>query len=61
MNSTKEFSGIKFDGYATLLVNDEPIKKEFGEKFYSLTKDCEKIATNNWNWELGKWPWERDK
>lgn len=47
--------------YKDYLSKYKDLKKEFGEKFYSLTKDCEKIVTNNWNWELGKWPWERDK
>ena len=34
-NHLKALSGIKFDGYATLLVNDEPIKKDFGEILFT--------------------------
>ena len=31
----KSISGVKFDGYATLLVNNEPIRKEFGEILFT--------------------------
>ena len=31
----KSISGVKFDGFATLLVNDEPIRKEFGEILFT--------------------------
>lgn len=31
----KAISGVKFDGYATLLVNDKPIKKDFGEILFT--------------------------
>lgn len=31
----KSISGVKFDGYATLLVNDQPIRKEFGEILFT--------------------------
>lgn len=31
----KALSGIKFDGYAILLINDEPIRKEFGEILFT--------------------------
>lgn len=31
----KSISGVKFDGYATLLVNDQPTRKEFGEILFT--------------------------
>lgn len=31
----KSITGIKFDGYTTLLVNNEPIRKEFGEVLFT--------------------------
>lgn len=31
----KSISGVKFDGFATLLVDDEPIRKEFGEILFT--------------------------
>jgi predicted Rossmann fold flavoprotein len=31
----KAISGVKFDGYATLLINDEPVKKDFGEILFT--------------------------
>ncbi len=31
----KSISGVKFDGYATLLVNNEPVRKEFGEILFT--------------------------
>lgn len=31
----KSISGVKFDGYATLLVNNEAIRKEFGEILFT--------------------------
>lgn len=31
----KSISGVKFDGYATLLVNNHPIRKEFGEILFT--------------------------
>ncbi|MBX7404797.1 NAD(P)/FAD-dependent oxidoreductase [Clostridium chauvoei] len=31
----KALSGIKFDGYATLLINDKPARKEFGEILFT--------------------------
>ena len=31
----KSISGVKFDGFATLLVNGEPIRKEFGEILFT--------------------------
>ena len=34
-HSLKAFSGVKFDGYATLLVNDEVVKKDFGEILFT--------------------------
>ena len=34
-HSLKALSGVKFDGYATLLVNDEVVKKDFGEILFT--------------------------
>ena len=34
-HSLKALSGVKFDGYATLLVNNEPVRKEFGEILFT--------------------------
>jgi len=31
----KSISGVKFDGFATLLVDDKPIRKEFGEILFT--------------------------
>ncbi|MDZ4956972.1 aminoacetone oxidase family FAD-binding enzyme, partial [Clostridium perfringens] len=31
----KSISGVKFDGYAVLLVDDEPVRKEFGEILFT--------------------------
>lgn len=46
--------------YKDYLSKYKQLKKEFGEKYFPLTTDCDNIATINWNWELGKWPWERE-
>ena len=34
-HSLKALSGVKFDGYATLLVDDEIVKKDFGEILFT--------------------------
>lgn len=46
--------------YKKYLTDYKQLTKDFGEKYFPLTTDCENITKNNWNWELGRWPWERE-
>lgn len=49
------------DKYKEYLKEFNDLKKKYGEKYYPLSKHCESIVKNDWQWNKGQWPWEREK